>query len=272
MLFVSITLCAQEREHTVQKGETLAKIAAQYGLTEDQLRTANPQMKMCYAGLRLVIPSQEELANMPPPVDEAAEKIEDPGEEPTDTVKKSKMKLKKFFKKVGKGLGKGLKVAGAVTKTAVVSKLKGGSWYDVISNAVDAADSTIHGRGDAYGLVKKKGKNGDTADDLLTGPTSEQDINDLLTTDGEPTEEEMTEMQKEYSDKYQKFDTELSKLRSTFDRANLVAKQRTWKKVAEAATDYRTQMTKIREECEMYTGLAIPASDNENWRPIVPKK
>lgn len=268
MLLVSITVCAQQKEHTVAKGETLAKIAAQYGLTEEQLKLANPHMKMCYTGLKLVIPTEEELAAMAPPVDEAAEKIADPGEAPADTVKKSKMKLKKFFNKVGKGIAKGAKVAGAVTKAALVTKLKGGSYYDAISNAIDAADGKIDNE-NAYGLVKKKG--GDTAESLTTEST-EQDINDLLTTDGQPTEEEMTDMQKEYDDKYKKFDTELTKLRSTFDRANTVAKQRTWKKVAEAATDYRNQMTKIREECEMYTGYAITPSDNEKWRPIVPKQ
>ena len=78
MLVMSIAACAQQQEHKVAKGETLATIAAKYGLTEEQLKLANPHMKACYTGLKLVIPTKEELAAMEPPVDEEAEKIDDP--------------------------------------------------------------------------------------------------------------------------------------------------------------------------------------------------
>lgn len=47
------------QRHVVQRGETYAFIAKKYGITEDELIKANPGHKVCYVGLKLVIPVSE---------------------------------------------------------------------------------------------------------------------------------------------------------------------------------------------------------------------
>ncbi len=44
------------KEHIVQRGETFAVIAKRYGMTEEQIKAANPTRKTCYVGLKLSIP------------------------------------------------------------------------------------------------------------------------------------------------------------------------------------------------------------------------
>jgi len=43
------------KTHTVQRGETFGSIAAKYGMTESELRAANPNAKTCFAGMKLAI-------------------------------------------------------------------------------------------------------------------------------------------------------------------------------------------------------------------------
>lgn len=56
-LCLSWAVQAQDaREHIVQRGETFTLIAKRYGMTEEQLKEANPKVKICYAGLKLQVP------------------------------------------------------------------------------------------------------------------------------------------------------------------------------------------------------------------------
>ncbi len=49
-------------KHEVKRGETLASIAKQYGVTEQMIKDANPQMgNLFYVGLKLDIPKQSDL-------------------------------------------------------------------------------------------------------------------------------------------------------------------------------------------------------------------
>ena len=51
-----------QAKHEVQRGETLAGIAKQYGVTEQMIKDANPQMgNLFYVGLKLNIPQAEKL-------------------------------------------------------------------------------------------------------------------------------------------------------------------------------------------------------------------
>ena len=70
MIMFAVTSMAQNvRTHTVQRGETLSQIAQKYGVTEDAIRKANPNLgNMFYTGIKLTIP-----------------------ETPTQTVKESKI-------------------------------------------------------------------------------------------------------------------------------------------------------------------------------------
>ncbi|MGN0280766.1 MAG: LysM peptidoglycan-binding domain-containing protein [Prevotella sp.] len=56
-MFLTIIINGQETyKHTVKRGETFASVAKKYGITEQQLKTANSSSKTCYAGLILTIP------------------------------------------------------------------------------------------------------------------------------------------------------------------------------------------------------------------------
>lgn len=56
-LTIATTAMAQTVSHTVKVGETLTTIAAQYGISVDQLRAANPDLNTTfYAGMDLNIP------------------------------------------------------------------------------------------------------------------------------------------------------------------------------------------------------------------------
>lgn len=65
-LFLAVTgLCfslhAQNtKQHIVQRGETFALIAKRYGLTEEEVKAANPNHSVCYTGLKLQIPVKVE--------------------------------------------------------------------------------------------------------------------------------------------------------------------------------------------------------------------
>lgn len=61
LLLASITVAAKAQDqtlHTVKRGETLSTIAQMYGITEKELRAANPNMKdLFFVGMKLQIPS-----------------------------------------------------------------------------------------------------------------------------------------------------------------------------------------------------------------------
>lgn len=65
MFFVVNLVVAQDYQakHEVQRGETLSSIAKQYGVTEQMVKEANPQMgDLFYVGLKLNIPVKQESA------------------------------------------------------------------------------------------------------------------------------------------------------------------------------------------------------------------
>ena len=72
--------------------------------------------------------------------------------------------------------------------------------------------------------------------------------------------------------KYDDFVSQLEKVKNVYMKANTTAKQRTWKTVSDAAKDYKTQLEKLRTECEMYTGHVITTAAVESWVPISPKR
>jgi len=75
MLLIVNIVAAQDYQikHEVQRGETLSSIAKQYGLTEQMIKDANPQMgNLFYVGLKLNIPKKGEAKN-----ETKKEKVED---------------------------------------------------------------------------------------------------------------------------------------------------------------------------------------------------
>ena len=58
VFFWCLALCmqAQQKEHIVQRGEDFSTIARTYAITQQELMDANPTYKVCYAGLKLIIP------------------------------------------------------------------------------------------------------------------------------------------------------------------------------------------------------------------------
>lgn len=58
MCIVTITLSAQTKVHTVQRGETVASVAKKYGISVDELKKANPNVNnFFYIGMALTIPT-----------------------------------------------------------------------------------------------------------------------------------------------------------------------------------------------------------------------
>ena len=55
MAMAMLTARGQTVTHKVQRGETFASIASKYGISESDLREANPNHKTCHAGLTLTI-------------------------------------------------------------------------------------------------------------------------------------------------------------------------------------------------------------------------
>ena len=278
----SQSVFAQQREHTVERGETLASIAAKYGLTEAQLKAANPNMTMCFAGVRLVIPDP----NAPAPSEgEAADSSDkarkDKSSEAADSTQKKKKGFSKFLNSAGKTLGKAAKVAGNVATAVVVSKVKGDSWFDAINNAIESADSTLSGGTNEHGInsllttrdAKKRGK-GEKVRDLVDDAKQsagkvKEGIDELMEEKMDP---ELEALYNEYKAKYDDYVGQLEKLKNTYSKANDVAKKRTWKTVSDTVKNFKTQLEKFRTECEMYTGKEIPTSALEAWMPIAPKQ
>lgn len=61
---------AQQKEHIVKRGETLASVAQTYGLTEAELKAANPNLTVCFAGVKLKIPNKSTATPQIPAKDE----------------------------------------------------------------------------------------------------------------------------------------------------------------------------------------------------------
>ncbi len=248
----SYTAFAQQREHTVERGETLASIAKKYYLTEEQLKAANPNLTTCFAGVRLVIPDP----NAPALTKEKAKDSSDDKKKDKSAEKEAADSTK--TKKNGQNgvfgaIGKVAKATGNAAAAIAISKLKGESWYDAISKGYESADSTI-----------KVGKN--VADKKATNNVKESST--------APKQEEpdpkLMALYNEYKTKYDDYIGQLEKIKGVYSKANDVAKRRTWKNVSETVKDYKTQLEKIRTECEMYTGKEIVASDLESWVPVAP--
>ena len=279
------TVLAQQREHTVERGETLASIAQKYGLTEAQLKAANPNMTMCFAGVKLVIPDPNAPAtasNENNVSEDSSKKKKSKSDEKNDTTNHKSGGIGKILKSAGKTLGKTAKVAGAVATAVVVSKVKGNSWYDAINNAIESADSTINGGKNEHGIgsllssnsKKAKEKVTELVDDAKEKGTAavKEGIDEVVAKVEEEIDPEMEKLYEEYKAKYDGFVNDLEKVKNVYMKANTVAKQRTWKTVSDATKDFKTQLEKLRTECEMYTGRVITANAVESWVPISPKR
>lgn len=57
LIFLSCLILAQERNHTVLRGETVSSIARKYGVSENEIRQQNKIKSECYVGQTLKIPS-----------------------------------------------------------------------------------------------------------------------------------------------------------------------------------------------------------------------
>lgn len=59
LLGMNMNVMAQsETLHIVKRGESFALIAKRYGMTEEELKAANPDYSVCYMGLKLNIPEK----------------------------------------------------------------------------------------------------------------------------------------------------------------------------------------------------------------------
>ena len=153
---MSMSVYAQsETLHTVKRGESFALIAKRYGMTEQELKAANPDYPVCYMGLKLTIPEKYaktfQAASAPASVSEASAF----GSVPTsagvaeDPSSKRREKKGNFWKKLG----------------------------DIASSVGDVAVSVASNM-DEMGLLDKTGKTGEaiggTADmvNMLRGKES----------------------------------------------------------------------------------------------------
>lgn len=58
-VLLSMNVYAQSvTQHVVRRGESFALIAKRYGMTEQELKAANPDYSVCYMGLKLTIPEK----------------------------------------------------------------------------------------------------------------------------------------------------------------------------------------------------------------------
>ena len=58
LLANSLGALAQQKTHVVARGETLVSIAKKYGLSEVELKAANPNLSVVFTGIKLVIPEK----------------------------------------------------------------------------------------------------------------------------------------------------------------------------------------------------------------------
>ena len=275
----------------------MASIAQLYGLTEEQLKAANPNASMCFAGMKLVIPD--------PAAATTAAKGKDKDDKKVDKDKKDDdgkdSGFKKLLNSVGDALGDAAKVTGTVLSAAAYTKLHGGSTYDVVANSIEAVsnkkegkknDFTIRGKkmserkrsfskdsdddsnddadsgsGDSDSGDDKKDKKGKKGGNADKAKTKQKDAK----AEDEP-DPEIEELYQSYVAKYNQAATEMEQLKSVYDKANNTAKIRTWNNVSESANAFRQQMEKYRQDCEKFTGRLIDSAAIESWRPVSPRK
>ena len=286
LMTVCATVMAQEKEHTVARGETMASIAKLYGLTEDQLKAANPNTSLCFAGMKLTIPDPNAAKE-----GESSAKDKNGKDEKAKNDDEKGGGLKKLVNAVGDALGDAAKVSGAVLSAAAYTKLHGGSTYDVIANSIEAGSNKLSGKDNEFTIrgqkVTKKKRSGsgdqevdsdDSDEDADSGDSSDdkQKKKKAGTADKkektEETDPELEEMYQTYVTNYTQMATEMEQLKDVYTKANNTAKIRTWNNVSESANAYRQQMEKLRADCEKFTGKLIETSPVESWRPVSPKK
>lgn len=161
LLLLTAVLCvslhAQDtRQHVVQRGETFAVIARRYGLTEDEVKAANPNHSVCYVGLKLQIPVKvtETSANGDEPLAAAM-----PEEAKTETAAERKSSRRAFWRGLGDfivGVADGMNESGLLEETGDAGVLIG-STADLInsvrgeeSHYGDAAASRAENHTTAY--------------------------------------------------------------------------------------------------------------------------
>lgn len=137
-LGMNMNVSAQsETQHLVRRGESFALIAKRYGMTEEELKAANPNYPVCYMGLKLTIPEKYAKRIQSAAVTESTSghsvvsDREDVAEAKPSTAKRKK-KRGNFWKKLG----------------------------DIASNVGDVAVSVASGM-DEMGLLDKTGKTGE---------------------------------------------------------------------------------------------------------------
>ncbi len=106
LCFASLVSAQTTKEHVVQRGETFAIIAKRYGMTEQQIKAANPTRKTCYVGLKLRIPvdkitTTSTQLTYTPPAKEKSPKNTPAREQKKRSKEEKKEKRKAFWRSVG---------------------------------------------------------------------------------------------------------------------------------------------------------------------------
>lgn len=132
------------KQHIVQRGETFALIAKRYGLTEEEVKAANPNHSVCYTGLKLQIPVKVEPLSADGGTTLASTMPEDTKAKRTAERKSSR---KAFWKGLGDiivGVADGMNESGLLEET--------GSTGALIGSTADLVNS-IRGEESHYGDV-----------------------------------------------------------------------------------------------------------------------
>lgn len=139
------SLHAQDtKQHTIQRGETFALIAKRYGLTEEEVRAANPNHSVCYTGLKLQIPVKVEPLSAD---GGAALTSTTPEDAKAKRIAERKSSRKAFWKGLGDfivGVADGMNESGLLEET--------GSTGALIGSTADLVNS-IRGEESHYGDV-----------------------------------------------------------------------------------------------------------------------
>lgn len=139
------SLHAQDtKQHTVQRGETFALIAKRYGLTEEEVRAANPNHSVCYTGLKLQIPVKVEPLSAD---GSAALTSTTPEDAKAKRIAERKSSLKAFWKGLGDFI---VGVADGMNESELLEET--GSTGALIGSTADLVNS-IRGEESHYGDV-----------------------------------------------------------------------------------------------------------------------
>lgn len=143
MFVMCITIClAQSKSHTVARGETLQSVAQKYGVSEDAIRQANPNMgNMFYVGMKLDIPEKSEQ-NSGKRKKVKVQKEEVPAQPPI--VKEEKWEVKNTNLP-----------SSTLKSTDSEDKVKDGLWHIDYYNSLKSGDKGAYGFG-ADGLGNKE--------------------------------------------------------------------------------------------------------------------